>query len=102
MLLILNKVDSFLIPCPFKYLTALDCPGCGFQRSMIELCKGNFQESFQLYPPAILFLFSLAVGISSYIFKWDRNSNWLKLLYVATGLVIVVNYGYKILIHQLH
>jgi len=102
MLFILNKVDSFLIPCPFKYLTALDCPGCGCQRSIIELFKGNFQESFQLYPPAIPFIFSLAIGISSYVFKWDSNSNWLKLLYVATGLIIMCNYGYKILTHQLH
>jgi len=41
------------------------------------LFKGNFQESFQLYPPAIPFIFSLAIGISSYVFKWDSNSNWL-------------------------
>jgi len=98
----LGKVDICLIPCPFKYLTSLDCPGCGFQRAVIALLQGNFVESIHLYPPTIPFLLSVLIGSFSYIFNWNKNSNWLKFIYVAAGFVMMINYGYKIATHQLH
>jgi hypothetical protein len=98
----MGKTDSFLIPCPFKYLTHFDCPGCGFQRAVIALLHGNLQESFLLYPPAIPFLASAILGISATIFKWKTETNFLKFCYFATGAIVVINYCYKILTHQLH
>ena len=37
-------------PCSFKEAMGIDCPGCGLQRSVIELLKGHPWESFLLYP----------------------------------------------------
>ncbi|TKC12320.1 DUF2752 domain-containing protein [Pedobacter polaris] len=99
---ILGKADIFLIPCPFKYLTHLDCPGCGFQRSVLALFQGNFLESFQLYPPAIPFLLSAIAGISVSILKKNTESKLLKIMYFTTGAIVVINYVYKIATHQLH
>lgn len=99
---ILGKADIFLIPCPIKYLTNLDCPGCGFQRSVLALLKGNLVESFHLYPPTIPFLLSASTALSYYTLKKNTESNVLKTMYFFTGAVVVINYVYKIITHQLH
>ena len=100
--MLLGKADYFLIPCPFKYLTHLDCPGCGFQRAVLALFQGRLTESLQLYPPAIPFLLSAMATLVVYTLKWDRNSKTLKIMYVLTGIIVVINYVYKIATHQLH
>lgn len=48
------------MPCLFKKYFYFDCPGCGFQRSVIELLKGNVANSFLLFPTtfALLLFFS--------------------------------------------
>ncbi|RZJ19807.1 MAG: DUF2752 domain-containing protein [Acinetobacter sp.] len=98
---VIDKADIFLIPCPFKYLTHLDCPGCGFQRSVLALIQGDFEKSCHFYPPAIPFLIGVLIGISSYSFKWDRNSKILKSAYLTVGFIILINYIFKIATHQL-
>lgn len=99
---IIGKADSFLIPCPFKYLTHLDCPGCGFQRAVLALIQGDFEKSFHLYPPTIPFLLGVLIGVSSYVFKWDRNSKILKSVYLTVGFIILINYIYKVATYQLN
>lgn len=52
-LVFIQWLQHHLLTCPFKYLTGIDCPGCGFQRSLIALVQGNFHQSLALYPPTI-------------------------------------------------
>lgn len=99
---ILGKADIFLIPCPIKYLTNIDCPGCGFQRSVLALIQGNLAQSFHFYPPTIPFLLSVTTALSFYILKKNTESKMLKAMYFLTGAVVVINYVYKIATHQLH
>ncbi len=100
-MLFIGKADILFLPCPIKYLIGLDCPGCGFQRSLFALLTGNLAESFQLYPPTIPFLLAFIAGILAWKFKLNQNSNWLKGLYFFTGFVMFANYFYKIILHQL-
>ena len=99
---IIGRADNFLIPCPLKYLTGIDCPGCGFQRSVLALLHGNFMQSFSLYPPTIPFLLSAFGGVSFAILKKNTESKILKVMYFTTGFIVVINYAYKIATHQLH
>lgn len=98
---IIGKADIFLLPCPFKYLTHFDCPGCGFQRSALALIQGDLAKSFDFYPPTIPFLMAILLGLFSAILKWNKNSKYLKAVYLVTGFVIALNYLYKIATHQL-
>jgi hypothetical protein len=97
-----DKADIFLFPCPIKYFLLFDCPGCGFQRSVIALIGGDFRASFKFYPPTIPFLISAISGISTIILKGNTNAPILKVMYVATGFIIMANYIYKIATHQLY
>lgn len=45
-LFVFNPVDFPLSPkCPFKMLTGLSCPGCGFQRAVHAFLHGRFYEA---------------------------------------------------------
>ncbi|MBB2146869.1 DUF2752 domain-containing protein [Pedobacter sp. LMG 31464] len=98
---VINWLQSHLLSCPFKQTLGIDCPGCGMQRSVLELMQGNFISSFKLYPATlpiiILFIFT------GFHLKFDFKSGafFIKMLYIGITLIIVINYIYKIFTHQL-
>lgn len=96
-LLIGAWAPSFYLPCPFKAITGIDCPGCGFQRSVVALWEGDWTASLQLYPPAIPLLALFAFLGLKWLFKWDRK-DWLarRAGIVVVGIVLV-SYALKLL-----
>lgn len=42
--------EADMLPCLSKQLLGMDCPGCGLQRSVALLLRGEFWESFLMYP----------------------------------------------------
>ena len=97
----LDQADVFLLPCPFKYLTGTDCPGCGFQRSVIALAHGDLKESLNFYPPAIPLLVTLAIVLITKLRGGDLSDSFIKLLYLIAGSVVLINYLFKITSHYL-
>ncbi len=91
----LIKTDIFLMPCPIKYVTGIDCPGCGFQRSILALLTGNFKESFLMYPATIPFAVSIFLASLSSFLKIPVDAKVLKAMYFITGGIIFINYLYK-------
>lgn len=82
-LAILYKVSplqsSFLPKCPFKLITGLNCPGCGFQRAVHSLLHGNVIQAFHynwflVYagPYALLFLVEWFLPNSEWKADLDR------------------------------
>lgn len=51
--------SGFYPQCPFKFLTGLDCPGCGTTRALHHLLHGRVSEAFFLNP----FLFAIMIGV---------------------------------------
>ncbi|WP_460692601.1 DUF2752 domain-containing protein [Mucilaginibacter puniceus] len=93
-----NWILHHLLPCPFKYLTGIDCPGCGFQRSVIELFQGNLKKSFLLYPPAIPILMLLIYYLLALILKSKQQKSIpLKPLLIIVALIIMFSYTIKML-----
>jgi len=45
---------------------------CGFQRSFIELLKGNFYESFTIYPAMLPIIITVVVTIAFYIYNRQK------------------------------
>ncbi|MES2379286.1 MAG: DUF2752 domain-containing protein [Bacteroidota bacterium] len=93
----INWLQNNLIPCPFKYITGIDCPGCGFQRSLLALIQGNLRNSFHLYPPTIPLLLFFMYGIADKFFKLDNDKGTLKkILFINVALIVLINYSIKI------
>ena len=95
-LMFIKWLQNHLIPCPFKKLTGYDCPGCGFQRSVIALLKGNLHDSLLLYPATIPLLITFAFVLLDGKLKFDHKHYAKKTLYLITGNIILFAYLYKL------
>jgi hypothetical protein len=92
----IHWLQNHLIPCPFKYFTGIDCPGCGFQRSVIALIQGDFHKSFSLYPPAVPLLLFFAYGTADSYFKLDTKKFVVKkTLFMIVGSIVLISYCIK-------
>lgn len=82
-----------------KSIFGIDCMGCGTQRSLNLLLQGEFVEAFKMFP-AIYTL--LLFGITITLHLIDKKRNYLKpiaILAITNGIIMTVNYFYKILIN---
>ncbi len=46
-----------MIPCVYKYFFDIECPGCGFQRSVVSIIHLDFVNSFYFFPGLFPFVF---------------------------------------------
>lgn len=98
---VIHWLENHLLSCPFKQLTNIDCPGCGIQRSLLALMKGNLLISFKLYPATIPILALFIFTIVHLKFELKNGAFVIKMLYIGVALIIVINYIYKIFTNQL-
>jgi len=98
---ILFWLKTHLLRCPVKEYLGIDCPGCGFQRSVIALFEGDFVNSFKLYPPIVPLIILIAFTLVHLKFDFKQGAFLIKILYIGISLIIVINYIYKIFTHQL-
>ena len=89
---VINWLEGHMQSCYYKQVLGVECPGCGFQRSLIALLKGNLWESIQLFPGLIpmLFLF-LFLGLHL-IFRFRNGAVVLKYIFIGDVAIIIVHY----------
>jgi hypothetical protein len=75
----------------------IECPGCGMQRALIALLRGDLAGSFRLYPALIPVIVMLAMMVSHLVFKYKNGGRILLCLFIFNTLIITVNYIYKLL-----
>ena len=98
----MNWLQHHLLTCPFKYLFGLDCPGCGFQRSILALFRGELLMSLKLYPPTPLIIILVIITAIHLKFELKNGAYFIKMIYIGITLIMVTNYLYKIFTHQLN
>ena len=55
--------SNFFPPCPFHYVTGLDCPGCGSQRVIHHLLHLEIGKAFLQNPLLVMAIPYLIIGI---------------------------------------
>lgn len=93
---IIQWLEEHMIPCAYKHFLGIECPGCGIQRSAIELLKGNITESFIAYPPLIPVLCLLFYFVLNLILKFKNGKRVIKILAIINMVIIFTNYFYKL------
>lgn len=91
----LEWLEHHLLPCPIKHFFGIECPGCGMQRAIIALLKGNFMESLQLYPPLIPVILLFIVLIINLCINSKVWLKILKIIFIFDVLLILLNYILK-------
>lgn len=94
-------IKEHLLACPVKQYFGMDCPGCGFQRSILALFEGDLIRAFKLYPATIPLIILLLFTIVHLKIDFKHGAFFIKILYIGISLIIIINYIYKIFTHQL-
>ncbi|HOY31738.1 MAG TPA: DUF2752 domain-containing protein [Bacteroidales bacterium] len=98
---IINWLESHTLPCLYQTFFGIECPGCGAQRALIELLKGNLMESLNAWPALIPVLFMLVYLVFFVIFRFKNGLQILKITFVINVSIITINYIYKLTLHLL-
>ena len=88
-------MKEYMLPCLHKKLFGFDCPGCGGQRALVMLLKGDFTEAFFMYPaiyPLVLLGLSILVNLISPYKFYSKTVSTLTIVSIAT---IVISYIFK-------
>jgi hypothetical protein len=88
-------LEKYMLPCFSKTLFGIECLGCGFQRALFLLFKGDFFAAFKMYPAIYTTLIFL--GIVTLHFT-DKTKSYNKLLWISgilNGVFMIIGYYYK-------
>lgn len=97
---IIHWLEKHSQPCYYKKIFGFDCPGCGLQRSIIELLRGNIIESLILYPALLPTIGLFVYTVLHLIFKFEKGSFYIKLIFILIVILSLTNYFYKIIQHN--
>ncbi|MEC9032268.1 MAG: DUF2752 domain-containing protein [Planctomycetota bacterium] len=79
--------ELVIIPCPFRLVTDLECPGCGMTRSCLSLVQGDFESAWHLNPFSF-FLVALAVAVG--LFSETTRSRWERMSSLSRALCFII------------
>lgn len=95
---ILTWLETHMGTCSFHEASGMVCPGCGLQRSIIALLKGDVLQSFLLFPALLPLTFMFAYLGLHLVFRFKYGAIVLKVLYIANTAIIIGNYLFKLTI----
>ena len=96
MLFLIKGIEDFMLPCLNKKLFGFECLGCGLQRSIALILKGDLVAAFLMYP-AVYTLIALFGFILINTFKNFKNgTKIITILAILNVITIIVSYLIKL------
>ncbi|MDT0676318.1 DUF2752 domain-containing protein [Autumnicola musiva] len=89
-------MEEYMFPCLNKKLFGLECYGCGGQRALVLLLKGNFAGALHMYPAIYSLLILLVFLVLNLFFKFKYDYTIKIGLIFLNAAIIVGSYLYKI------
>jgi Protein of unknown function (DUF2752) len=84
-----------MFPCISKTLFGIECLGCGFQRAIVLVFQGDFEDAFKMYP-AIYSCLLLLLFIGLHFLNRKRNyKKALLIIAIINGVFMIGGYYYK-------
>lgn len=100
------RLTGFAIPCPFHFVTGLDCPGCGVTRMCIALLRGDFHAAYVFNRGLFLALPFLVILLSIVLYRYiwgirGKGTAW-KVENRLSIVLVVYMLGWGVLRNLLH
>ena len=87
-----------MLECHWKSTFGIECPGCGFQRSIQLLLEGNIWESIVQYPATLPLLFTFIYTFLHLFLKFKSGAKIIVISFSITAFLMLANYIYKFFI----
>jgi hypothetical protein len=84
-----------MLPCLSKTLFGFECMGCGFQRSLLLIWKGQFIEAFYMYAAIYPLLVLSAYIIITRFYKFKNYKKGINLMSILSITTIILSYTIK-------
>jgi len=97
----LQWLEAHMLACPFKKYFHMECLGCGLQRSILLLLKGDVAGSIRMYPATLPILATLAFLLLHLWFRFRHGAAIIKCMQLFVAIVITGFYIYKIIQQQI-
>lgn len=97
---IVDWLEQHMISCPSKRYLHIECPGCGLQRSIIALMRGNMGESLHYYPATIPLIILFGYTTAHLLFKFKQGATFIKWMQIFSASLILLSFLYKIIYHR--
>lgn len=82
---------AWLPRCPFKALTGLNCPGCGFQRAVHALLHGRVAAAWHYNPFLFVALpFVALLAVVEWLMHEPRRERWRLVLEGRTAVALYI------------
>ena len=89
------KLEDFMLPCLNKKFFGIDCLGCGIQRALALIFKGEFIAAFKMYPAIYSLLLLAFIIIINFFYKIKFTQKLISILAIINILIIVISYAIK-------
>ncbi|HRH10929.1 MAG TPA: DUF2752 domain-containing protein [Bacteroidia bacterium] len=90
-------LEHHLFTCSFKSLFGVPCPGCGMQRALLSLLKGDLLHSLQLNPALIPFIITILYSLFHLRFNFGNGPKNIVIMFSFTVLLMTVNFVIKLI-----
>ena len=88
-------LEKFMLPCLTKSIFGIDCPGCGLQRAVLLVAKGEFIAAYHMFPAIYTTLF-LLIFLALHLLDKSRNYAQVVIGFAITnGAIMLISYIYK-------
>ena len=89
------QANDYMLPCLNKKLFGVDCLGCGLQRSLLHILKGEFAEAFKMYPAIFTIIILVVFILINWKYKFKNGRKIILTLATVNVLIIVISYIIK-------
>ncbi|WP_296316854.1 DUF2752 domain-containing protein [Winogradskyella sp. UBA3174] len=96
MFLITKGLEDYMLPCLNKKFLGFECMGCGIQRSVSLLTKGQLVDAFLMYPAiyTLIGMFGFIIINSFKHFKYGTKI--ITILAIVNVVIIISNFLLKL------
>lgn len=83
--------------CFYSKHFGVECPGCGFQRSLVHLLRGEVIESLKMYPALLPTIIMVVFLLAHITFKINHGAKILLMLFGLNTILIAGSYILKLI-----